>query len=570
MVLGFILIGFPTCILTLAALWFLCGGVLQPWLVYAAGAAALAGGYAAAKHYFREEAPRFFVLAGITALLIFGVFFNIAGNFYDMSYDGEVYHQEAVIKLVNEWNPFYEHLRKVETDSPDLLNHYAKGPWIYEAALYKATSAIENTKVFNFLLLAGAFCFTLAALKSYPKIKYPVLFSVLLTLNPVMVYQTLSFYIDGQLGSLLLCFMALACMIMLRRDIYLYIGLIMTIVLLCNVKFTGVVYAACGGGLLILWLWALGQQSRIFPVIKTGLIGVFLAVCLTGFNPYITNTVYYGHPFFPLYGAGQNNMDIMTSNSPKSFLTMNRFEKLFFAAFAKSENAVGLDWPALKLPFTFEKREIEFFFTATDTRIAGFGPLYGGMLIVSVLLLLALWRYQRQKGLYTAAIIGTVFLSAIINPEAWWARYAPQLWAIPVIAAMGALSVRHGYIRLGGCVMAALLALNIVLVTVPYTVGNYYASEAWGEVLDELKAVNEPFTIYFGEFRSKRSQLTERGIQYTEVRYNHDLPSGGIDIQPIDWDLPIMRNSSIDAVREKPIYKKFFVNQNEDEPEDGS
>ncbi|MCE5285878.1 MAG: hypothetical protein LLG02_08535 [Pelosinus sp.] len=561
MVMGFILVGFPTWILTLAAICFLAGGVLHAWLVWAAGAAALASGFAAARHYFREEAAKFFVLTSITTLLIFGVFFNIAGDFYDMSFDGEVYHQEAVIKLVHNWNPFQEQLIKVEADSPDLLNHYAKGPWIYEAALYKATSAIENTKVFNFLLLSAAFCFTLAALKSQSKIKYPALFSVLLTLNPVMVYQTLSFYIDGQLGSLLLCFLALAFMITQRRDSYLYIGLVMTIVLLANVKFTGVVYAVCGGGLLISWLWSLQQRSRIFPVIKTGLIGLLLAVCLAGFNPYVTNTLYYGHPFYPLYGAGTNNMDIMTSNSPKSFFIMNRYEKLFYAAFSKSENAVELDLPQLKVPFTYEKREVEFFLTATDTRIGGFGPLFGGLLIFSALLFLVLWRRQRQRGLYAVAVASTIFLSAIVNPEAWWARYAPQLWAIPIVAAIGALSVRQGYIRLGGWVMAALLTFNIVLVTVPYAVGNYYASAAWGEVLDELKAVNEPFSIYFGEFRSKRTQLHERGIEYVEVRYNHHLPNGGIDIEPIDWNLPVMRDNCIDAVRDTPIYKWFFAPQ---------
>lgn len=558
MVLGFILAGFPTWILTLAAVYFLCGGVLQPWLVYAAGFAAMSGGFAAARHYFREKALMFFVAASLAAVFIFVLFFKIAGDFYDMSYDGEVYHQEAVIKLVNSWNPFYEHLRKIETDSPDLLNHYAKGPWIYEAALYKATPAIENAKVFNFLLLSAAFSFTVAALKSYSKIKQPVLLSILLTLNPVMVYQTLSFYIDGQLGSLLLCFLALAFMIVQRRDTFLYLALIMTIVLLCNVKFTGVVYAVCGGGLLICWLWGLGQRKRITQVIKTGLAGIILAICLTGFNPYVTNTINYGHPFFPLYGAGSNNMDIMTSNSPQSFLTMSRVEKLFYAAFSCTENAVGLERPRLKTPFVYEKREIEFLLSGTDTRIGGFGPWYGGILLCSAVLLAILCLHHPRKGFYTAAAIGTVFLSAIVNPEAWWARYAPQLWAIPVIAAIGALAVRPWYIRLSGWIMAALLAFNIILVTVPYSVANYYASAAWGEVLDELKAVNEPFTIYFGEFRSKRTQLMERGIVYNEVRYKYDLPNGGIDIQPIDWNLPVMRNSCIDAVRDKPIYKWFF------------
>jgi 4-amino-4-deoxy-L-arabinose transferase-like glycosyltransferase len=559
MILGFILAGFPAWLLLLAAVYFLCGGVIQAWLVYAGGFAALASGFAAARHYFREKALKYFVAASIAAVVIFGVFFNIAGSFYDMSYDGAVYHQEAVIKLVENWNPVYEHLYKLQTDSPDLLNHYAKGPWIYEAALYKATPAIENAKVFNFLLLSAALCFTLAALKSYPKIKQPVLFSVLLTCNPVMLYQTLSFYIDGQLGSLLLCFLALAFMITQQRDNCLYAALIMVIVLLANVKFTGVVYVCCGGVLLICWLWGLGQRNRIAAVIKTGLVGILLAICLAGFNPYVTNTLNYGHPFFPLYGAGQNSMDIMTSNSPKGFLALNRFEKLLLASFSCSDNALGIDLPRLKPPFVYEKREIEFFLSATDTRIGGFGPLYGGMLLLSVLLFAALWWYKRQSGLYAALAAGTIFLSAIINPEAWWARYAPQLWAIPIIAAMGALAARNIYIKIGGWLIAGLLIFNIALVALPYTVGNYYSSAAWREMLDELKASNEPLTIYFGEFRSKRAQLAEQGIKYIEIRYNHALPEGGIEMAPVDRSVPLMRNACIDAVRSKPIFKWFLA-----------
>jgi hypothetical protein len=217
--------------------------------------------------------------------------------------------------------------------------------------------------------------------------------------------------------------------------------------------------------------------------------------------------------------------------------------------------------PRLKVPFIIEKRELEFFFAATDTRIGGFGPLYGGILIVSALLFYALWRHQRQIGLYAIAAAGTIFLTAIVNPEAWWARYAPQLWAIPAVAAMGALMVRHAYIRLGGWALAVLLTVNIAAVTVPYAVGNYYATKAWDKVLDDLEAADEPISIYFGEFTPKRAQLNERGIEYTEVKYNYDLPNGGVDVQPIDWNLPAMRNICIDEVRYQPIYRRFFVKE---------
>ncbi|UUZ83650.1 hypothetical protein LJK88_07435 [Paenibacillus sp. P26] len=51
--------------------------------------------------------PVFAVSAGISALL-FAAGFIVCGYFFDLSYDGQAYHQEAIIHLSNGWNPVYD------------------------------------------------------------------------------------------------------------------------------------------------------------------------------------------------------------------------------------------------------------------------------------------------------------------------------------------------------------------------------------------------------------------------------------------------------------------------------
>ena len=196
-------------ILLFSAISFGLGMPLMPLHIWMATICSLIFAYAITIFYDRKR-KQDICQCWNSAILIMVFLMYSSGMFYDISYDGQVYHQEAVIQLANHWNPFQQYLLKEQSQSAMLLNHYAKGPWVYEAALYTVTGQIEQSKAFNFLVMTASFLLTFSTLKSSKwSTKQSSLFSLLLALNPVSIYQALSFYIDGS-TSLLLCLLALS------------------------------------------------------------------------------------------------------------------------------------------------------------------------------------------------------------------------------------------------------------------------------------------------------------------------------------------------------------------------
>ncbi len=62
-------------------------------------------------------------------------------------------------------------------------------------------------------------------------------------------------------------------------------------------------------------------------------------------------------------------------------------------------------------------------------------------------------------------MIAAILAISLLNSKAWWARYTPQLWLVPVIV-LGALRVaQEKRLRLAGNLLALLLFANIFLVS---------------------------------------------------------------------------------------------------------
>lgn len=515
-------------------------------------------GLMATQFYFKQDLWRKFAQLCMGALLLFVSFMYISGLFYDISYDGQVYHQEAVSQLVNHWNPVQDYITKDRSKSAVLLNHYAKGPWLYEAALYTITGQIEQSKVFNFLLIIISFLLALSGLKSWDGLstRQSIFFSLLLALNPVSIYQAFSFYIDGQLASLLLCLVALSYRLVTFHDKVILGSFIMTIALTINIKFTGVVYAVACIGLVGGWLWLFRNKQLYGNFIKSSLIGLFIGICVIGYNPYVTNTVYYGHPFYPLYGAKDQTMDIMTSNSPQGFMQMNSMEKLYVSIFSVSANQFDSAGPNIKTPFTLKLGELKPFIYGADIRIGGFGPWFSGILVIVLLILILMVIFSTLENRYGIGLFISIMLSVLINPEAWWARYVPQFWLAPIIIAVVASSDAKKIIRYLGIVLAGAVVINIGLVSYPYVLGNYYCTQDLNRQLQQIAKEEQPIKVYFGEFTSNYVRFARWGIDYTDVSDD----SADINIAEI-------RYKYLTAVFTKPLLADIFVDERNDKHE---
>lgn len=138
---------------------------------------------------------------------------GIAGLVFDASFDGQAYHQEAVLQMLDGWNPIrdpggaYESSNLYAPYSNELwIEHYPKGAWLESAAIVAATGRIESGKAPNLILLIASFMVVFAAmLLTLPSRRWlALLFAAVLALNPVAVTQLFTFYIDGQMGSLVL------------------------------------------------------------------------------------------------------------------------------------------------------------------------------------------------------------------------------------------------------------------------------------------------------------------------------------------------------------------------------
>ena len=455
----------------------------------------------------------------LIVIVIFSIF--ISGYFYDLSFDGQEYHQEAIYQLGhNHWNPFYETLPN-SVNQAIWVNHYPKQSESGAAVIYAFTKHIETGKALNLLLLIGSFCLTFAFLKQHTRLRALKIWglSILFAFNPVTVHQLLTYLVDGQMASLLLCLLV-TCLWLYYDTGWEKLLLFAFIIIACiNIKFTAILFTGVFIIFLLLLLLLKRRIKAFWHVFVVAGIATFIAVIIVGFNPYVINTVRYHNVFYPL--MGKNNVDIMTKNSPVGFPEKNRFEKLFITIFSHTDNIDSQlrdREPQLKIPFTLSKLDIKSL-SYPDNRIGGFGPFFSGIFLLTIFLLLLLMIYRPQIFFksYLAGFIAMLGFSVIVLEEAWWARYVPQFWFIPLLVLILAEGLdKKWMIRLKNFTYIIML-INISLSIYMVIQTNVLKTAEINYQLKQFKALNQPLIIDFNEFEANRVRLDEHGIPYIKT-----------------------------------------------------
>jgi len=383
--------------------------------------------------------------------------------------------------------------------------------------MYKLTDQIEIGKMFNLLLLAASFFLSVAAmLTAFPTKKgRAVLVSLLAAFNPVVLTQATSYYIDGQLGSLILIICALGYLLFKQYRSLVLFTLCAALMLLAQIKFTALVYAVLlGCGLLILFFFY-DRQRKWKSLLGWLSVSLLITVVIVGFNPYVTNTLSKGHPFYPLSGKGA--VDIMTSNSPHNFKEINALQKLGTSLFSKSANIATPNDTTFKWPFTVTFDELMVFY-GPDVRVSGMGPLFGGVLLLCCLLLFLLLTSDRAKSKPFLVISALLLLTVIVNPESWWARYVPQLWLIPILIAIAGWRADKRLTRMITTAMVVVLTVNMLLVGTAHTVGQVIINGYAKQQLQDIKNSNKTLIVDFHHFNAIRIRLQEAGIPFVEQK----------------------------------------------------
>jgi hypothetical protein len=513
-VLGFTTLALLCALQVVNGVAFLMGWPVTPLatLLAAVLAVALTLGVCAAR-LGRHPALAAGSLTFLLAAVLLAV--QLAGSFYDVSGDGRFYHQEAIIQLARGWDPF---------SGPSMsqgggalwVDHYPKGAWICAAAAYQLTGRIETGKCVNALTALACFLFALHALLAWRiATRLSVVLAALAALNPVAVYQSVSFCIDGQMAAYLTILTALAFVSFRRHDRWTEVAIAMTVACAASLKFTGGAYAAVLLGSASLGMGVLTRGKECGRMTLGLASGLAVGILVVSFNPYVTNAHDYGHPFHPL--AGRGAVDIMTGSTPADLLPMNRVSRLVRSLFARSENVVTPHVTRLKWPFLVAYGELETL-VIPDTRVGGTGPLFSGVLVLSALLAIAVWRRSARVGLTLLAATSAIVVSTLIHPQAWWARYAPQLWLIPLLWAAASTCVPGRavvWLRRGVLFVAA---LNVAVVALVYFHGQIGATRSLRGVLHGLEDGGSTLQVHFGQFPATRVRFEEFGLAYEQVR----------------------------------------------------
>lgn len=458
---------------------------------------------------------------------IVGLSILIAGSFYDTSWDGQRYHLESVCRLKEGWNPCHTFLPPAPGAGDQWLyvNYYPKAVELCEASIYSFTGKVETGKAINIMLMAAAFCLVYALLSRLRLFSAgrAVIYSLILTLNPIAVNQVLTYYIDGALASLLLCLLAVF-VFMLKEESTLPMALMgLLMMALPAVKFTSLFYAvllAAGFSGWLLWQ----RRYRTFRrAAGVALAAGIVSVALIGYSPYVVNPIQGRHPLYPV--MGKDKVDIMNANLPAGFDKKGRLEKFLVSFFSRTSNEGSwsdqVKQARIKMPLTVHRSEIGPA-KDDDTRIAGFGPLFSGIMLIALLVLFILSLSRRREfftGLFSCwYMAGILLLSVLLVPESWWARFVPQLWFVPAVILLFADGLRPGgmkWIRPAIILLYCLYTVNILisLLSIPSRWAN---STEVRIQMEQLKASSQPVKVQWGRSTSARARFMENDIRYVE------------------------------------------------------
>jgi hypothetical protein len=487
--------------------------------------AALSLGYWLAVRERLTQGTRWRPLVLVLGLL--GLALLLSAFYYDLSWDGEWYHQTAILAIARGWNPLADPMRLFASSLKLWVRHYAKGPWYMAAAIYDTTGRIELGKCIDWLALAAMFLAVLGAcLDGGLRRSRAIGIAVVVALNPVVMSEITTYLVDGIMISFLVVAAASVFSGLRRPGMAIVVAGVAASIVAINAKFTGLVFlcfvfAAAG-------LWCLCRQRKnLLPLTGLAVAAILAGACVWGFNPYVTNTRYVQQPFYPVLGSAkypsltqQGREGIELYETPKNIMGRNRLVRFGYAIFGRPGNQPyqkGRD-ASLMWPFTAGLGDL-YAYKYHETRVAGFGPFFSGCLLLSASL--GVWLLIPRSSLRWALLLplGAIIASLLISVHLWWPRYGPQLWLLPIVPLVAAFGADRSKFQVGvSWALLVLLLCNAGIVAAVRLRWETTASLTLRRQLQELRESGNEYefnTNYFGE--SAKVRLGEAGVRFRDV-----------------------------------------------------
>lgn len=467
----------------------------------------------------------------VLALGVMAAALAMAAFYFDLSWDGQWYHQWGIYAIANEWNPLLAPLQEFTPPLPVSVVYFAKGPWYVAVAIYETTGCFEAGKCSTFIAWAAmALAVFAAALNGGLRRRFAVAIALVVALNPVVMSELTTYLVDGILVAFLAVAVAALFSALLRpQPVVLWVGGLATI-LSINAKFTGLVFLAfafAAGG-----LWCLLRRRQwVLAYCGWVTLALFLGTVVFGYNPYVTNTIYRHQPFYPILGSRAYPVVVSAKGdvnekweTPKNIAGRSRFIHFAYSIFGrlgnqpypsatggKPERNAQLMWP-----FTARLADLHAY-NYHETRVAGFGPFFSGAFLLGAGL--AAWLLVRSKPARVALLLAALAIvgSVLISVDLWWPRLGPQFWWLPILPAIFVFgSDSRSAVRVAW-VLVGLLFVNAAVVAAVHLTWETKASLKLRQQLTELSASGKQIAICFNKFtRSGEERLEIWGVPYEE------------------------------------------------------
>ena len=461
-----------------------------------------------------------------------GLLALIAAQFDDLSVDGMNRRIESVLGLSAGWNPvkdpsFQEGVKLAET------NPYLRGSFVVKsgyqyslgnllsAYLAKVTGNLNAGKAITPILVFASFGICFGAFSALSLASgWCWALSVMAALNPVCIYQSSSYYIDGHAGALFTAMLFSALRLLLCPiSMDGVLALVIAFLGLSAAKTSGLLY-----GVIIdvafLGFYAVTHLKNL----KTILVFIGISALVTwpigvmfrkvgGFPDlsmaYLQSTTNLATSG---YGVGQNSfgLDVM----PK----LDRLQVFLMSYMAPTEVIAGS--VKTKPLFWLTRPELSVFEDLTpDARAGGFGPLYGTVLVLSLIATGALLFCQGPPLTSLFPVMPVVISMGLT--QTWWARWAPQGWLLPIaflLPVLVCLKQQGGGITRWVSALAVFTGLlNSALILMFYSIGCLKAQRVLNSQLAFVKTFPQPLAVYMPRFRSNRTWLIREKVEYALV-----------------------------------------------------
>lgn len=518
--LAFGVLSLLMAIYTVGTLGLFVGIPISAWQLPLAVLLTLAAGWRFTRRLLHWKTQLNLALLLLGILLLSGI---LAALILDTSWDGQWYHLPAIVRLGKGWNPirdpFYS-LTKYDQSTYIWIWHYTKFSWISSAVIYKCTGLVETGKLINQLIAWATFFTAWHVLAFFVRGKgWRILLAALIALNPVLLAQLFTDYVDGIMGNMLILVLLLLLALELetagyRRLLWFMLG--SCIIIASNLKFTGIALSAVLIGVsAVYWLFKHRPLKLLFQ--KAALLAIFylLAFFFYGFNPYLTN---YQAKRFPFYPVNDPQLYAVIMNSVPKLIKAktNRVEKLGLSLLSECNNDANDTQWHWKYPFVVHKSEV-LLFSTTDVRLSGLGPLFQLILWLTLILLvysLVKYRGHPHFDLVLTAII-CILGTTLIFPESWWARYFPILYLLPLLVLLP--GGNRPSMPILSRIIILVLCINFALIGAAGFGAAIVKTRIIRSEMASLK--NKPVYIDFNGsyFQATRQRLKEAGVSFIET-----------------------------------------------------